>query len=72
MTRIEIYALADGKVTDWWAEINLSELFNTPRVVTLETGESPGDPYRPSTTSFAQPPPWRQTVVAAERPCSLN
>src|SRR4051794_34290055 len=34
MTGIEIYALADGKVTDWWAEIDLSELFNAPEAVT--------------------------------------
>ena len=30
MTGIEIYAVANGKVTDWWAEMNLSELFNAP------------------------------------------
>jgi len=28
MTGIEIYALAKGKVTDLWVEMNMSELFN--------------------------------------------
>jgi predicted ester cyclase len=28
MTGIEIYAVAEGKVTDWWGEINMSELFD--------------------------------------------
>ena len=28
VTGIEIYSVADGKVTDWWAEINMDELFN--------------------------------------------
>src|SRR4051794_19373165 len=40
LTGIDIYAVADGKVTDWWGEINLSELFNTPEGVTSEAGES--------------------------------
>jgi predicted ester cyclase len=29
-TAIEIYAVADGKVTEWWAEINLNDLFQQP------------------------------------------
>ena len=27
-TGIEIYSVLDGKVTDWWAEVNMDELFN--------------------------------------------
>jgi hypothetical protein len=38
MTGIEIYALASGKVTDWWAEIDLSELFNAPEAATSASG----------------------------------
>jgi len=38
MTGIEIYALADGKVTDWWAEIDLSEVFNAPEAATSASG----------------------------------
>ena len=29
-TGIEIYLVADGQVTDWWAEINMDDLFNPP------------------------------------------
>ena len=32
-TGIEIYSVLDGKVTDWWIEINMDELFN-PAAVT--------------------------------------
>ena len=32
-TGIEIYSVLDGKVTDWWIEINMDELFN-PSAVT--------------------------------------
>ena len=34
LTGIEIYAVADGKVTDWWGEMNLSELLTAPEAAT--------------------------------------
>jgi len=40
MTGIEIYAVAEGKVTDWWAEMDLSDLFNAPEPATPATDES--------------------------------
>ena len=33
-TGIEIYSVADGQVTDWWAEINMDDLFNPAHEVT--------------------------------------
>lgn len=42
MTGIEIYAVADGKVTDWWGEMNLSELLTAPEAATSGAGQSHG------------------------------
>jgi predicted ester cyclase len=42
MTGIEIYAVGDGKVTDWWGVLDLTELLAAPESVTPGTGESLG------------------------------
>jgi len=47
VTGIDIYAVADGKVTGWWGEVNLSELFNMPE----------GD--RSASDGFGWGPSWR-------------
>ena len=44
VTGIEIYRLSGGQVTEYWAEVNMSDLFGAPSTGAAAPGPEPGQP----------------------------